>query len=41
LEVSGTGEALLMAIAGRPDALDELDGEGLATLRERLPITAR
>lgn len=35
-EVSGTGEALLMAIAGRLDPLDELAGPGLATLRRRL-----
>jgi uncharacterized protein (TIGR03083 family) len=36
-EVSAPGEALLMAIAGRPDALDELAGEGLPTLRDRVP----
>jgi uncharacterized protein (TIGR03083 family) len=35
-EVIGPGEALLMAVAGRPDALDELSGEGLLTLRERV-----
>ena len=35
-EVSGPGEALLMAIVGRPQALDELDGHGLATLRRRV-----
>ena len=35
-EVSGPGEALLMAIAGRPDSLDELTGPGLATLRARV-----
>jgi uncharacterized protein (TIGR03083 family) len=35
-EVSGPGEALLMAVAGRPDALDELSGDGLPTLRERV-----
>lgn len=35
-EVSGPGEALLMAFAGRPDALDELTGPGLATLRQRV-----
>ena len=29
--------ALVMAMAGRPAALDELDGEGLEVLRERLP----
>lgn len=36
LEVSGPGEAMLMTIAGRPQALDELDGPGLATLRRRV-----
>lgn len=35
-EVTGPGEALLMAVAGRPDALDELTGPGLPTLRERV-----
>lgn len=35
-EVSGPGEALLMAVAGRPDALDELSGDGLSTLSERV-----
>lgn len=35
-EVTGPGEALLMAMAGRPSALDELSGEGLRTLRERV-----
>jgi uncharacterized protein (TIGR03083 family) len=34
-EVTGPGEALLMAIAGRPDPLDELSGPGLTTLRRR------
>ena len=34
-EVTGTGEALLLAMAGRPVALDELDGPGVATLRSR------
>jgi uncharacterized protein (TIGR03083 family) len=34
--VSGAGEALLLALAGRPAALDDLDGEGLATLRTRV-----
>jgi uncharacterized protein (TIGR03083 family) len=36
LEVSGTGEALLMAMAGRPEAVDELTGPGQATLAARL-----
>lgn len=35
-EVSGPGEALLVALAGRRDALDELRGPGVATLRSRL-----
>ena len=35
-EVSGPGEAVLMAVAGRPQALDELAGPGLATLRRRV-----
>jgi len=35
-EVTGPGEALLMAIAGRPAALDELSGPGLATLKQRV-----
>ena len=34
-EVSGPGEALLMAMSGRPQALDELAGPGLGTLRSR------
>ena len=35
-EVTGPGEALLMAAAGRAQALGELSGEGLATLDERV-----
>lgn len=35
-EVTGTGEALLMAVAGRAQALDELSGEGVHTLRARV-----
>ena len=35
-EVTGPGEALLMAMSGRPAALADLDGAGLATLAERL-----
>ena len=35
-QVAGPGEALLMTIAGRPDALDELTGTGLSTLRQRV-----
>ncbi|WP_055404597.1 MULTISPECIES: maleylpyruvate isomerase family mycothiol-dependent enzyme [unclassified Mycobacterium] len=36
-EVIGPGEALLMAMSGRPAALAELDGPGLDTLAARLP----
>ncbi len=35
-EVTGPGEALLMAMAGRPAALADLDGPGLPTLAKRL-----
>ena len=35
-EVTGPGEAILMVVAGRPHALADLDGPGLATLRERV-----
>lgn len=35
-EVRGSGEAILLALTGRPIVLDELAGEGVATLRERL-----
>lgn len=35
-EVTGPGEALLMATAGRPNALGELSGDGLFTLRRRV-----
>lgn len=34
-EVTGPLEALLMAMAGRPAALDDLSGPGLDTLRDR------
>ena len=34
--VTGPGEALLMAAAGRRSALDDLTGDGLSTLRERV-----
>ena len=34
--VEGPGEALLMAMAGRPAALPELSGPGLSTLAERI-----
>ena len=33
--VSGSGEALLLALAGRRAMLDDLDGEGLALLEAR------
>lgn len=35
-EVTGPGEALLMAMSGRPAALADLDGPGHATLAARL-----
>lgn len=35
-EVTGPGEALLMAAAGRALALEELSGDGLSTLRKRV-----
>jgi uncharacterized protein (TIGR03083 family) len=35
-EVRGTGEAILLALTGRPVVLDELSGDGVATLRGRL-----
>jgi uncharacterized protein (TIGR03083 family) len=34
-EVSGTGEALLMAMTGRPQAVGELSGSGQTTLAQR------
>jgi uncharacterized protein (TIGR03083 family) len=34
--VTGPGEALMMAMTGRPAALDDLDGPGKATLAQRL-----
>ncbi|WP_235926496.1 maleylpyruvate isomerase family mycothiol-dependent enzyme [Actinokineospora pegani] len=36
-EVRGPGEALLMAFAGRPHALPDLAGPGVALLRGRMP----
>ncbi|WP_164466119.1 maleylpyruvate isomerase family mycothiol-dependent enzyme [Actinoplanes teichomyceticus] len=36
LTVRGTGEALLLALTGRPVVLDELDGSGVAALRARI-----
>jgi len=35
-EVKGNGEAILLALGGRLSVLNELGGEGLATLRERV-----
>ncbi len=35
-EVTGPGEALLMAMAGRPAAIGDLDGPGVTTLARRL-----
>jgi uncharacterized protein (TIGR03083 family) len=35
-EIRGTGESLIMALAGRADALDELDGPGTAALTPRI-----
>ncbi|SDF12035.1 TIGR03083 family protein [Blastococcus fimeti] len=35
-KVTGTGEALLMAVAGRAQALADLSGEGVQTLRRRV-----
>ena len=40
-EVHGPGEAVLLAIAGRDAAIDELDGPGLATLQPRLHKASR
>jgi uncharacterized protein (TIGR03083 family) len=36
LLVQGTTEALVMVLAGRPVYLDDLTGDGVATLRERI-----
>ncbi|MFZ1488753.1 MAG: maleylpyruvate isomerase family mycothiol-dependent enzyme [Ilumatobacteraceae bacterium] len=36
IEVTGPAEALLMTLAGRTDALDELEGPGQPALRERV-----
>lgn len=35
-EVRGPGEALALAVAGRPVVLDELEGDGVGVLRRRL-----
>ncbi|HEY9304202.1 MAG TPA: hypothetical protein VIO95_07925 [Mycobacterium sp.] len=36
LEVAGPGEALLLAMAGRPDALNQLAGPGKTVLAQRI-----
>jgi uncharacterized protein (TIGR03083 family) len=38
LEVSGAGEAILMGLAGRPDALADLSGDGLAEFARRVAL---
>lgn len=40
-EVAGPAEALMMAMSGRPEAIDELDGHGVVTLASRQPRLAR
>jgi uncharacterized protein (TIGR03083 family) len=35
-EITGPGEALLLACAGRADALDDLGGDGIGTLQSRV-----
>jgi hypothetical protein len=35
-EVTGPGEAILMAMAARPDALNQLAGPGKALLAQRI-----
>ncbi|MBF9069432.1 maleylpyruvate isomerase family mycothiol-dependent enzyme [Streptacidiphilus fuscans] len=40
-EVYGTTLALIMAMAGRASYCDELDGDGVATLRDRQGLTGR
>jgi len=35
-QVSGPAEALLLALTGRPVALDDLSGDGVAVLRDRI-----
>ncbi len=38
-QVTGSTLALVMVMAGRPAFLDDLDGPGVATLRERLTVS--
>ena len=40
-EVTGTAEALLMAIAARPAALADLSGEGVTTMAARLGVASQ
>jgi uncharacterized protein (TIGR03083 family) len=40
-EVSGAGASLLLAMTGRSAVLDELTGDGVATLRTRMPRISR
>jgi uncharacterized protein (TIGR03083 family) len=40
-EVTGPGEALLVALAGRPQALADLTGPGVATLAVRIADPSR
>lgn len=35
-EVRGPGEAILLALTGRAVVLDELEGEGVVVLKERM-----
>jgi uncharacterized protein (TIGR03083 family) len=39
-QVRGPGLSLLMAITGRPVGVSDLDGDGVATLRDRMPPAA-
>jgi hypothetical protein len=39
--VTGTAEALLMAIAARPAALADLSGEGVTTMAVRLGVASQ
>jgi hypothetical protein len=40
LKIRGPGEAILMAINGRGDALNDLEGTGVAVLADRVPAHA-
>jgi hypothetical protein len=39
--VRGPAEALLLAMSGRPVALDDLDGDGVPVLRQRVTSPVR